>query len=168
MGGDPHFSILLPTNQLICFSIQGEHDFTFNLISNRRLQVNALFVPDRVREEVTWIGALGIVVKDTRYKQMEDIKIRFMAEEERIYIGDRVKLNARGVRKISLAKGTLSLKENEREGGPIEVDVSLGDVGLEFTVSFVKGNHLDMMWKKVANQSINTHGLIGTLLQSLC
>lgn len=163
MGGDPHFSVLLPSGQLICYSIQGEHDFTFNLISNNQMQVNALFVPDKRREEVTWIGALGIVAKGSKYKQMRDTKLRFVAKEQRIYVGDTASLDAKGVRKIHLSQGKLTLSENEK-GGMAEVDVVLKDVGLEFTVRFVKGNHLDMLWKKVANQSQNSHGLIGNIL----
>ncbi len=46
LGDDPHYSILLPSGQLLCYSVQGEHNFTFNLISNSLLQMNALFVPD--------------------------------------------------------------------------------------------------------------------------
>ena len=53
MGGDPHFSIMLPTKQQLCYSIQGESGFTFNLISNELMQMNALFVADSKREEVT-------------------------------------------------------------------------------------------------------------------
>ena len=161
IGGDPHFSVLLPTGQLICYSVQGEHGFTFNLISNEVMQVNAHFVPDLRREEVTWIGAMGIVVKGSRYKKLNDTKLRFMAREGKIYLGEKAKLDAKGVAKIHLAKGKLTLDENERVDGVTEVDVILEDVGLQFSVRFVKGNHLDMMWKKVSKQSQRSHGLIG-------
>ncbi len=125
------------------------------------MQVNAHFVPDIRREEVTWIGAMGIVVKGSRYKQLNDTKLRFMAKEGKIFLGEKVKLDAKGVAKIHLAKGKLTLDENERAGGAAEVDVVLEDVGLEFSVRFVKGNHLDMIWKKVLQQSKESHGLIG-------
>ena len=163
MGGDPHFSVLLPNGQLICYSIQGEHGFTFNLISNKVTQVNALFVPDSRREEVTWIGAMGIVAKGSRYKKLNDTKLRFMAEEEKIYLGEKAVIDARGVGKIHLARGKLTLEENERDDGMIEVEVVLEDVGLEFCVRFVKRSHLDMIWKKVVQQSQESHGLIGKL-----
>ena len=161
MGGDPHFSILLPTGQLLCFSIQGEHGFVFNLISNEMMQVNALFIPDEVRSEVTWIGTLGVTVKGAGYKAMNDAKLLFVARERKVYLGDKAILDARGIAKIQLAGGKLTLVESERSGGLVEVDVVLKDVGLEFSVRFVKGNHLDMVWKRVLKQSRISHGLIG-------
>lgn len=160
MGGDPHFSILLPTGQLICFSVQGEHGFTFNLITDNLMQVNALFVPDAIRGEVTWIGALGIIVKGAKYKMLNDTKLRFMAKEKKIYLSDRATLDAKGIEKIILADGKLTLVENEKRNRQVEVDVVLEDVGLEFSVRFVKGTHLDMTWKKVKKQP-HSHGLIG-------
>ena len=167
MGGDPHFSILLRSGQLLCYSIQGEHGFTFNLISNDKIQVNALFVPDSRRDEVTWIGGLGIIAKGSRYRQKNDTRLQFKAEEQKIYINDGVILNAKGIRKIHLTNGKLTLSESESKHGPAEVDVVLKDVGLEFSVRFVKGNHLDMVWRKVVNQSRNSHGLIGKMTLKL-
>ena len=168
MGGDPHFSILLPTGQLICYSVQGEQGFTFNLISNSMMQVNARFVPDPRREEVTWIGAMGIVVKGSKYKKSNVTKLRFVASEGKVYLGEKAKLDATGVGEIRLAKGKLTLDENEREGNTAVVNVALEDVGLEFSVRFVreghKGSHLDMMWKKVEQQSQESHGLIGKFI----
>jgi hypothetical protein len=160
MGGDPHFSVLLPTGQLICYSIQGKADFTFNLITGDLVQVNAFFVPDAVRSEVTWIGALGIIVNGAKYKTMNDTKLRFMAKEKKIYLGDRATLDARGIEKITLAGGKLTLVEKKEKSQLIEVDVVLEDVGLAFSVRFVKGTHLDMTWNKVHKQP-NSHGLIG-------
>ena len=40
------------------FQLEGEHGFIFNLITDEVMQVNALFIPDAVRSEVTWLGAL--------------------------------------------------------------------------------------------------------------
>jgi hypothetical protein len=48
-GDDPHFSIVLPSSRLLCFTVQGEHGFAFNLINNEHLHMNALFVPDSQR-----------------------------------------------------------------------------------------------------------------------
>lgn len=161
MGGDPHFSLLLPTGQLLCFSVQGEQGFTFNLISNDQVQVNAFFVPDDQRDEVTWIGALGIVAKSSRYKHMNSTKLHFEASERKIFIGDKVTLEAAGIGGISLANGRLTVQDREERSENPEVSVSLEDVGMEFVVKYLKGNRLDMVWKKVSQQSRNSHGLIG-------
>ena len=164
MGGDPHFSILLPTGQPLCFSIQGERGFTFNLISNDLLQLNALFVPDAVRGEVTWIGELGIVVKGAKYKVLNDTKLQFVAEEKTIYLdNNRATLDAQRIGRVHLSKGKLTLVEEKKERSTAVVDVVLEDVGLEFSVRFVKGTHLDMVWKKVMKDQPHSHGLIGQL-----
>ena len=123
--------------------------------------MNAHFVADQKRKEVTWIGTMGIVVEGTKYKQMNQTKIRFVAKEGAVFIGENVRLEAKGVGKILLAGGHLSISERESNKGPVEVFVSLQEVGLDFTVRFVKGNHLDMMWNKVIKQPQNSHGLIG-------
>jgi hypothetical protein len=161
LGGDPHFSILLPTGQPLCFSIQGEHSFTFNLIANSLLQLNALFVPDAVRSEVTWLGELGMVVKGAKYKMLNDTKLRFVAKEKMIYLDDHVTLAADRIERIYLSKGKLTLIETKKKIRTPAVDVVLKDVGLEFSVKFVKRNHLDMVWKKVFKQHSHSHGLIG-------
>ena len=161
IGGDPHFSILLLTGQLLCFSVQGEHGFTFNLISNDLLQMNGHFVADKHREEVTWIGSMGIVVKSSRYKQFNDTKLRFVAPNNKIFIGESVSLSAKEIGKIKLAGGKLSISEKEDSKGPVEVYVSLQDVGVDFSVRFMKRNHLDIIWHKVLTQPKNSHGLIG-------
>ena len=36
-GGDPHFSIKLPSQKQLCYSIQGEQGYIFNLISNKQV-----------------------------------------------------------------------------------------------------------------------------------
>ncbi len=160
-GGDPHFSVLLPTGSLLCFSVQGEHGFTFNLISNELFQMNGQFIPDSIREEVTWIGAMGIVVKGSKHKKLNKTKIRFVAEGEKIFIGDKMRLTAKEIGRISLVNGKVDIVEREDTSSAMEVSIHLEDAGIEFTVKFVKGNHLDMVWKKVLKQSKNSHGLIG-------
>ncbi len=111
LGDDPHYSILLPSGQLLCYTVQGEHNFTFNLISNNLLQMNALFVPDKVREEVTWIGGLGLVVKHSAFKDSSVTKLRFDMERKMLYIGDKVKLSVKNVESISLSGGKLTVSE---------------------------------------------------------
>ena len=167
MGGDPHYSILLPTGQLLCFSVHGKHGYPFNLISNSQLQMNAFFIQDPVREEITWIGSLGVVVQQTHYKKSNKTKIRFEAQEKMMYINNGVTLHASRVEKLTIANGKLTISEAVRKKGEKrpEVQVDLVDAGLAFSVRFAK-KHLDMSWKKVDNQPTESHGLIGTLRNS--
>ena len=158
MGGDPHFSLLLPTGQLLCFSVQGEHNFTFNLISNQFLNVNARFDQDAVRSEVTWIGSLGVVVKTKR----KTTKIRFDALTKMIHIDNKATVLAEKTSKLTVTGGKLSLTENTQavEGKVPEVSVEVTDVGVSFTVRFMK-THLDMVWQKVGWKMEESHGIIG-------
>ena len=109
MGGDPHYSIMLPSGQLLCFSVHGEKDFPFNLISNNLLQMNAFFIQDALREEITWIGSLGVVVQHAHYKKSNTTKIRFQAKDQMIYINNGVSLHAKRVEKLTLSNETLTV-----------------------------------------------------------
>ena len=166
MGGDPHYSILLPTGQLLCYSVHGEHDFVFNLISNKVLQMNALFVADARRKEVTWIGELGVVMKHRPRKRMNTTTLRFCAEKNMVCVGDKVKLQASGVERITFSQGKLSISKRSA-GGDVSkpaVLVEFPDIGLSFTVTFVRGKHLDMTWNKVARNMADSHGMIGAYI----
>ena len=163
MGGDPHYSIMLPSGQLLCFSVHGKKNFPFNLISNNLLQMNAFFIEDALHDEITWIGSLGVVVQHAHYKKSNTTKIRFEAKSQMIYINNGVSLHARKVEKLTLANGKLTISEAMRRRGDKkpEVEVNLVDAGLAFSVRFVKKRHLDMAWKKANLQPANSHGLIG-------
>ena len=161
LGGDPHFSMLLPNGQLLCFSVQGEHGFVFNLISNKIIHMNAKFIPDGRRSEVTWIGSLGMVVRSKKANTTS--KIRFEAANKMVYVDDRVSLKARSVKKLTFAKGKLTVTESDptlKKAVYPQVEVDLEDVGIVFTVTFVK-EHIDMVWNKVRKQPKDSHGIIG-------
>ena len=160
-GDDPHFAILLPSGKLLCYTVQGEHDFAFNLISNENLQMNARFAPDSHRDEVTWIGSLGIVVKNTHYQGQNTTKIRFDSRGNQIHINDKVTLEAKNIESLTFRNGKLILSEDlmiERFHYP-SVHVNLEDLGMRFTVNFT-GEHLDMMWNSIVGNT-HSHGLIG-------
>ena len=160
MVGDPHYSILLPNGQLLCFTVHGQSGFSFNLISNKQMHMNALFIQDPKREEITWIGSLGVVVRGTRYKNSNITKLRFDASEKKIYIGTKVTLLAQKVERLTFSKGKLSIAEFASKPEHPVVHVDLQDVGLSLTVRF-KRFHLDIVWNKVDKQPKDTHGLIG-------
>ena len=158
-GGDPHFSIVLPTGQLLCFTVQGEHNFAFNLISNEKVQINAMFLPDSRRPEVTWMGSIGITALNSGYKKSNGTSLRFVAKEKKIYIGDKVVLSARKIEKLTFTDGKLTISEALPVKHP-EVLVDLHDVSLSFSIKFKK-EHLDIFWRSTGAQTVNSHGLIG-------
>jgi len=44
MGNDPHFFLPLSNGDNMCFSIQGEPNFSFNLINDKYIRLNGQFV----------------------------------------------------------------------------------------------------------------------------
>ena len=169
MGDDPHFSVVLPSEKLLCFSVQGDHSLSYNLISNRMLHMNAIFIPDSRREEVTWIGSLGIMVADSSAKRVNETSLLFEIKSQRVTINNKVKLIAKNIDKITISNGKLSISEAPRFQGfryP-KVLVNLDDAGLRFTVMF-KNEHLDMFWHSTGQQNEDSHGLIGELSHFPC
>ena len=161
-GDDPHFSIALPSNKLLCFTVQGEHGFAFNLISNEHLHMNALFVPDSQREEVTWMGSLGIIAHyaTNSYQGKNKTSLKFDAKDAKVHIGEKVTLEARGIHSLVFKNNKMFITEAEQKEVYPSVTVNMADVGLHFTIRFV-GEHLDIYWNDVAAQSPQSSGLIG-------
>ena len=62
VSGDPHFSIPLLSNEILCYSIQRYPGLAFNLISDDHITINALFI-DSINDqsEVTWISKLVVI-----------------------------------------------------------------------------------------------------------
>ena len=157
-GEDPHFAVLLPSKQQLCFTVQGEPGFIFNLIQGTHLTVNAMFVHDRVRKEVTWIGSLAVIVSDTQYNK---VTLRFEADERVVYINENTHFYVRNISEISFSKkGMTVISTAKRNLSQINVDIQ--QIGLKFTVDFV-GQHLDTIYHKIPNNQHNNsyHGLLG-------
>ena len=162
-GDDPHFSIVLPSGKLLCYTVQGEHGFSFNLISNKKMTMNARFVPDSRRSEVTWMGSMGIIVQDNIYKQSNATALRFEALEKAIYIGDKVRLEAKSLEKLIFKNGKLTISEappTDHFRYP-SIYVDLQDVEITFTMKFMN-EHLDIFWHRTGGKLPDSHGIIGT------
>ena len=163
-GDDPHFSIALPGGKLLCYTVQGEHGFAFNLISNKKVFMNAMFVPDSRRDEVTWLGSMGIIVKGTGQKD-NMTALRFQARENKIYVNDKVVLEARNIEMLTFRNGKLTISE----ASPVEgfkqprVHVDLVDVGLSFCVDYMS-EHLDLLWHSTGQRLKESHGIIGNVI----
>ena len=160
-GGDPHFSIVLPNNELFCYSIQGEIGSVYNLISNKNLLMNALFVAKYRNKNSTRIGALGVVIFNS---QSSNTKLTFDGRVGLIRIGDKTPVAAESIQRILFHNGKLSVSRvrgQEMEDNP-SVIVSLDDFGLHFTVRFTR-IHLEIFWQSVGQPSDidNSHGFIG-------
>ena len=162
LGDDPHFAVSLPDGKLLCYTVQGEHGFAFNLISNKKVYMNAMFVPDARREEVTWLGTMGIVIKNSGYKKSNMTKLRFEAIKNKIYIDNQMSLDARNIEKITFEGGKLKISEAPPTEGykqPL-VRIDLKDVELSFSIKFMT-EHLDLYWHSTGQKLTDSHGLIG-------
>ena len=160
MGSDPHFGIRLPEGSLLCYTFQGEQGSVFNIISNSQLEMNALFVPDSRHKNNTWIGSIGITVYHNGRKMTS---LKFIAEDHMIHVGTRVKLEAKTVKKLSFNHGKLTIVEAPRHSSPKypRVGVEFLDSELHFTVAFVKGQHIDLLWHSVGETYEDTRGVVG-------
>ena len=163
-GDDPHFSVVLPSNKMLCYSVMGKHHLSYNLISNPKLVMNAIFFPDSKREEVTWIGALGVIVKNSSSSSILT-KLKFKAKPQTVMINNKARLIPKNIDTIIFQNGQITVTNSKRTKTFIKhpsVLVVLKDAGLKFTVKF-KREHLDMFWHSTAQQHRQSHGIIGKL-----
>ena len=113
------------------------------------------------------MGSLGIIVHyaTNGYQGSNKTSLRFEAKDDKIHIGDKVTLDARGIHSLVFRNNKMFITEAE-SGKKIvypSVTVNMDDVGLHFTIRFV-GEHLDIYWDDVAAQSPEASGLIGMTL----
>ena len=163
MGGDPHFSIILHDGKKLCYSIQGRDYSTFNLISSSDYVINAKFIPDSKRGNVTWIGSLGIVMnKPLLYGGAKVNSFKFDADTRTVHVGSKITLDAKAVQGLVSQNGTIYIVETSSNFPCHAVKFELKEVGLYFTVNFEDG-HLDMVWHSPIAGS-HSHGLIGEQL----
>ena len=159
VGDDPHFAVTLSSGKTLCYTVQGEHGFSF---SNKKLCMNAMFVPDAYREEVTWLGTMGIVINNNGYKKSNMTKLRFEAIKNNIHIDNQMVLEARNIEKITFENGKLIISEAPLTEGYKQpfVHVDLKDVELSFSIRFMT-EHLDLYWHSTGQKTADSHGLIG-------
>ena len=159
MGDDPHFSVVLPSNHILCYSIQGEHRKAYNLISNAKMHMNAVFLPDSARREVTWIRTLGLIFSDPPSGK---IAIRLESNGSIISINSKGNFTAKNLASISVGRGGVMLHGATPTDGfrYSSVRVDLEDLGFSFSVKFMR-EHLDLFWHSSQQQSRDSDGLIG-------
>ena len=162
VGSDPHFAVRLPEGNLLCYTFQGLHNTTFNLISNDQLEMNALFVPDATAYDNTWLGSIGITVL---HNGKNIYALKFIADDQLIRLGERVQLKAKTIKKLSFHNGELTMLEVPSNHTPKHprVQVEFVDSNLNFTVRFTKNNHLDLFWHSTGVPYEDSKGVIGEL-----
>ena len=160
IGSDPHFAIRLYGGALLCYTFQGQHNATFNLVSNDQLQMNALFVPDDTDYDNTWLGSIGVSVLHDGKKTTT---LQFTAADQLVKIGGRVALDAKTIKKLTFNDGKLTMlrvPSNSTRAHP-RIRVEFIDSGLEFTIKFAKNHHLDLHWYNTREPSKKSGGVLG-------
>jgi len=134
MGGDPHFSIVLPDNHMLCYTVQGEPGLVFNLISNAKFYMNALFAYSSEEWTRTSMGALP-------WSSLSNVtKLVFNGTSRDIsFFGDDVfTLNAKTVQGLDIHSSELSLSHSPKCSSNPSVMISLGDITARFTQNTLK------------------------------
>ena len=150
---------------MFCYNVQGRNNSVFNLIGCSKFNMNAKFVPDIKRPEVTWMSTIGVAIdKALHYKKFRVTGFTLDSKERTIHIGNKMALPAITINEISSENGTITLVRRNSKFPPNlhpAVKFNLKEVGLHFTVKF-ESDHLDMFWHSPIRGS-NCHGLIGML-----
>ncbi|XP_065889207.1 uncharacterized protein [Dysidea avara] len=169
-GADPHFVCPLKNGQSLCFSVQGEPDFIFNLFSDLNIQMNAKFAsptPDESRYLVkssTFIQQLGLMIKehdDITHVKISSLDHSVMVQNTLVTVEDKLVT-------ISIINGSTKISvTNEIDEMPTKdetnwVDIN-SDIGFALKVKFVK-NHLDMIITKTSGLTKYVHGIQGQFM----
>ena len=162
IGLDPHFAVLLPSGHQLCFTVQGEQGFVFNLIQSPQLIVNALFVPDSVRNEVTWIGSLAVTFKNGFSKISNKTTLRFEAANRTIYINEENNVLVQNIGFIEFSDTHLEIT-GDYKSQDSNVHIHIKKIGLKFTVNYIN-QHLDILFHLIPSSdkgSCDYHGILG-------
>jgi len=170
MGNDPHFFIPLSNGDNMCFSIQGEPDFSFNLINDKYVRLHGQFVLPAEEESqiisnvTSFIGSLGLLV--TSPKTGDSIAIKVSAIDHSVLVGSSltivkdkpVTVNVYDAVSISVDANaqTNALKD---ESAWLYINTN---VGFGVTVKFYK-KHLHLILTNTTGLTKTAHGLIGKL-----
>ena len=170
-GADPHFVCPLKNGEFLCFSVQGEPDFIFNLFSDANIQVNAKFsLPhpdDESRTLVnssTFIQDVGLTFK-TQNNRTIATKIKLSALDHSVTVSDNfINVGTKPIT-ITIIKGSAQIKissevsvtESLDETAPIMIK---SDLGFAVKVTFVK-RHLNMAITDTTGLSKKAHGIQG-------
>ena len=169
MGCDPHFFLPLASGDHLCFSIQGQPNFAFNLISDKYIQINAEFVlpaedeSNTIANVSTFIGDLGMVIrnKDTD----KHVVIHVSAQDHSVLVDDSLAIVKDKPVFVDVSNGKVAININaDSQNTKVKKDESawlyINTEGFGVKVKFYK-KHLDMLFTETSGLSNDTLGLIG-------
>ena len=167
VGCDPHFFLPLANGDHMCFSIQGEPNFAFNLISDKYIKLNGQFVLPAEEEShtisnvSTFLGDLGLVI--TNQKTNSSTVIKVSAVDHSVLVGNSLTI-------VKDRPVTVSVFEKVSTSVDAHVQTTrlrdesawlfISTDGFGIKVRFYK-KHLDMFLTKTNGLTKDAHGLIG-------
>ena len=169
VGCDPHFYLPLANGDHLCFSIQGQPNFAFNLISDKYIQINAEFVlpaedeSNTIANISTFLGDIGMIIgnKDTD----KHVVIHVSAQDHIVLVNNSLAIVKDKQVFVDVSNGKVTIKINEdSQNTKVNKDESawlyINTEGFGVKIKFYK-KHLDMLFTETSGLSKDAHGLIG-------
>ena len=169
VGCDPHFYLPLANGDHLCFSIQGQPNFAFNLIRDKYIQINAEFVlpaedeSNTIANVSTFIGDLGMVIRN---KDMDKrVVIHVSAQDHSVLVDDSLVIVKDKPVFVDVSNGTVAISINaDSQNTKVKKDESawlyINTEGFGVKVKFYK-KHLDMLFTETSGLGKDVLGLIG-------
>lgn len=155
----------------MCFSVQGEPNFPFNLINDKYIQLNGQFVlpaedeSHTIANVSTFLGDLGMVIKNQ--DTGKPVVIHVSAKDHSVLVGNSLTVvkDKSVLVDISNNTSTVSIKTNGQPTKHMKDESTwlyINTEGFGIKVKFYK-KHLDMLLTETSGLSKDAHGLIGNL-----
>ena len=167
IGNDPHFLLPLPNGDHMCFSIQGQPNFAFNLIGDKYIQLNGQFVlpaeeeSKKISNVSTFVGDLGLVVKNPKTGNTTIIEVS--SQDHSVAVGTSLTIiKNRPVTVDVFDKVDINIDANIKTNGLKDslAWLYINTDGFGIKVRFYK-KHLDMFLTKTSGLTREANGLIG-------
>ena len=167
MGNDPHLLLPLLNGDHICFSIQGQPNFAFNLINDKYIKLNAQFVLPAEEEShtisnvSTFLGDLGLVVKNPDAGITTIIKVS--AQDHSVTVDNSLTIVKDKPVTIQVTNAVSITVDSHVQADKLK-DASawlyISAKGFGIKVRFYK-KHLDMFLTKTSGLTKDANGIIG-------
>ena len=151
----------------MCFSVQGEPDFAFNLISDKYIKLNGQFVLPAEEEShtisnvSTFLGDLGLVI--TNQKTNSSTVIKVSAVDHSVLVGNSLTIVKDRPVTVNVFEKVITSVDAHVQTTRLRDESAwlfISTDGFGIKVRFYK-KHLDMFLTKTNGLTKDAHGLIG-------
>jgi len=150
----------------MCFSIQGQPDFAFNLINDKYIQLNGQFVlptdSHTIANVSTFLGDLGLMVKDPETGNSTIIEVS--AHNHSIRVGSSLTIVKDKPVTVDVSNTVSISIDNNDQTSKAKDEVAWlyinTNSGFGLKVRFYR-EHLDFFFTKTSGLTKKAHGLIG-------